>query len=77
MQHGNQEETVAPVRNTSKQVPPSDERGNDAERTSCKVEALVGCGNAINGGGVHVSGGKHEEGKPHGEEEGRKGDGGF
>lgn len=77
VQHRHQEETVSSVCNTSQQIPPSDEAGNDAERTSCKVEAVVGGGNAINSGGVDVSGSEHKEGEPHGEEEGGKGDGGF
>lgn len=76
MQDRHQEETVASVRNTSKHVPPSDERSNNTKGTSGKIEIVVGCGDAVNGGGVHVSGSEHEEGKPHGKEEGGKGDGG-
>ena len=38
---------------------------------------MVGCGDSINGGCEHVSSGQHQEGKPYGEEEGGKSDGGF
>lgn len=75
MKNGYQEETVASVRNTGQHVPPSDECSNNAEGTTCDVEIMVGRGDAINGCGVHVAGGEHEEGNPHREEEGGESDG--
>jgi hypothetical protein len=57
MQHRHQKESITPIRNTSQHIPPSNKRSNDAKRTSCKVQSMIGCSDAVYGGCVHVSGG--------------------
>ena len=69
MCHGNQEEAISSVRNTSQHIPPCDKRRYDSKATACLDESCVGRGDSSRGGSVHITSRQHEKGEPDGEEE--------